>query len=456
MTSNLLLVLALLVTSPVFAGSTRVGNGDDGADLEGAEPLTDSQIIAARASAIAILNKVNTPGIPGLGMLVPELEKSPLYMSKLDSEARISADQGTYHSDMHGRVYARTFAELHAPTRFFPAAKSLSEQQLQALHIHEALHRALPASIRENESIVAEMTLAIVSPGTNHDRVKQTAERVIPISDRITLATSSAQLAPEETPIPESARVLAPSTFGYSYRSFLSGTDTSGATATSMHLIRSYFYPFGTDRSSFGLGIDGSLVNRPTGSEMGPLGLSARFALWSGRGFDVGMWGTLSLNALSPNEFKNSVVGRDVGAIGISMRKDLKFAYFENFIGYSFAGQAVEQIGNTSLTHEFGGVVNVASHVGANFFGLQAGGFVELHLADFYRQKSVSFEGDTGRYRILSGGPEITLMTKNFSVGVNGRFLLDSTKEANFDYLGNILGTGVAQGSIGATVSFYF
>jgi hypothetical protein len=468
-TFSVFITLSVLIGASAhcaWAGPTRVGNGDDGSDLEGAEPLNDSKVIEARDAAIAKLKALNVPAVPGLGMLIPELEKSALLMSKLDAEARLAADQGTYHSDMQGRVYARTFAEPHAATRFFPAALSLGQEQLQALHVHEALHRALPASVRENESVVAELTLAIVSPGASYDRVNQASERVIPASDRITMVAASAvpaapagavQMEAEE-PIPETARVLNPSTFGYSYRSFLQGSDPSSlVTANSMHSVRSYFFPFGSKRSSFGLGIEGSFISRPQGTEMGPLGLSARLALWSARGFDIGMWGALSLNVLSAEELKNSIIGRDIMTVGISMRKDLKFAYFENRIGYTIKSEAPERIGNIDGVHQFGGIVNVSAHVGANLFGLQAGGFAEVHLGDDYRYVAGAFdEPGIGRYRILSFGPEVTWMSQNFSVGVHGRFLLDSTKDASFDTMGNLLGTGVAQGSVGGTVSFFF
>jgi len=69
-------------------------------------------------------------------------------------------DEGPFHVNLMGKVYARTFPEPHAATRFFPAAAKLDSEQLQALHIHEALHRALPDSVREDEAVVSEITLA--------------------------------------------------------------------------------------------------------------------------------------------------------------------------------------------------------------------------------------------------------------------------------------------------------
>jgi hypothetical protein len=63
---------------------------------------------------------------------------------------------------------------------------------------------------------------------------------------------------------------------------------------------------------------------------------------------------------------------------------------------------------------------------------------------------------DSGRYRIFAGGPELSWVDESFIVSLNGRFLLDSTRNANFDYLGNIMANGAAQGSVGASVGYRF
>ena len=85
------------------------------------------------------------------------------------------------------------------------------------------------------------------------------------------------------------------------------------------------------------------------------------------------------------------------------------------------------------------------------------GGFTELHLSDYYKVTSDAFNDfDTGRYRILSAGPELMFRTDDIIVALSGRALLNSTKNASFDFLGNLMGAGVAQGSLGLSVRMLF
>lgn len=56
------------------ASVTKVGNGDDGADLEALTPITSGPIFEARQRAVETAKKLNVIGVPGLGLLIPELE----------------------------------------------------------------------------------------------------------------------------------------------------------------------------------------------------------------------------------------------------------------------------------------------------------------------------------------------------------------------------------------------
>ncbi|MBI3558569.1 MAG: hypothetical protein HY074_20050, partial [Deltaproteobacteria bacterium] len=94
-------------------------------------------------------------------------------------------------------------------------------------------------------------------------------------------------------------------------------------------------------------------------------------------------------------------------------------------------------------------------HAGANIWKLRAGAYTELYLADYFKVDGGAFSLDTGRYRILGAGPELKFLARDFEVGLTGRFLLDATKGTNFDYLGNIMGPGVSQGSVSASLSVF-
>ncbi len=54
-----------------YAGPNKIGNGDEGADLEGATSITTGPIVEARDQAIALLKKLNVEGVNGLGLLLP-------------------------------------------------------------------------------------------------------------------------------------------------------------------------------------------------------------------------------------------------------------------------------------------------------------------------------------------------------------------------------------------------
>ncbi|MBC7385870.1 MAG: hypothetical protein H7301_06880 [Cryobacterium sp.] len=455
LSASLFVLISSCFAAPTRAHArvTKVGNGDEGSDLEGATLLERGPIVAARSEALKLALSLNVGGIAGLGSLTSELENSKLYLTKKNSTAIDTADQGSFHADMQGLVYARTFAEPSAATRFFPVAETLSGHQLVALHLHEALHRSLPASVREDEEVVSLLTLAMSAPGATFDSVERAAKKVIPREKSEEVGTSDGA---GRYPIPEDARVRQPSEFSYSYRHYRQPTRASLFPVESMHVLRSDLYPFGSDTSPIGIGIEAGLIQRTTGSLMGPLSLSARGRVWSSRGFDVGIWGVASLNTLSAEELKNSQYGRDAYTIGLSMKKDLAKFSIENFLSYTASGSSQQKIGAVNYAYDYGSVVTVSLHPAALVGPFRVGGFAELNLGDHYRVNGGAFTYDPGRYRIVSGGPEIQFVTKDFSLGLSARFLIDATRDASFDSLGDLMGPGLAQGNVAFTGSIFF
>ncbi len=449
----------------VHSAPTKVGNGDDGSDLEGFNEITKGSIVDAKKEAMKLLQSLNISGVAGLGTLLPEVESTKLFLTKKDVNAVETADAGAFHADMKGRVYARTFAEPHAATRFFPVAEKLDQDQLVALHVHEGLHRALPPSVREDEAVVAALTLAITSPGASFDSVNRAAIKQIPERDRLpqnavassNLLTGSNVSAVNRYPIPDNARVKNPSEFSYSYRKYKSPKEVSAFQIDAMHVLRSDLYPFGTDEGPIGIGIEASFIQRPNESLMGPLSLSGRTRIWSSRGYDVGMWGVMSLNTLSNSELKNSQFGRDTASVGFSMKKDLKFFSIENYLGYMFEGESKQSIGGVDYTYDYGSVITASIHPSVNIGPFRLGAFAEMNLGDHYRISGGAFDNDIGRYRVVSGGPEFSIaLGNNMSAGLTGRFMINSTKDADFGMMGDLMGPGVAQGNVSGTFSIFF
>lgn len=436
--------LALLFAgASALAAPTKVGNGDDGSDLEGFVPVTEGPFVASREEALKLLRTLHVEGVRGLGNLVPELKSSELYQAKETVNATLPEDQGTFHSNMTGQVYARTFARPHAATRFFPPASKLSEDQLVALHVHEALHRALPESVREDESVVAKITLAITAPGATHDQVRETAEALVP--------EPNAPAAAKPTR-PE------PSQVGYQIRQAVGPAgDSAFPRIKRLHSVYSYLYPFGGDETPFGMGLEASVVEEEGGVRSGPLGLSARMRLWSSRGFEVDWLGRVALNTLSAKELVNSAFGRDIYTIGLSIKKNFGPAYIENSLIYNFGGSSHRTIGRVEYEYNYGGVVNPLVRFGYQVGQLRLGAFGEIHLADHFQLSGGNFRYDTGRYRIIAAGPEVVWMPgDHLVVGCAGRFLVASNKDTDLSNLGDLMGIGVGQGGLEASVGYRF
>lgn len=449
-----LILLFVAMTHVSQAAVTKVGNGDDGRDLEGFEPLTEGPIVESRKKAVELLSRLNVNAVRGLGNLIPEVEKSELYMAKKNVEAIEGLDLAKYHSNISGMVYARTFAEPHAPTRFFPISKQLDENQLVSLHIHEALHRALPASVRENEDIVSSITLAITSPGATFDRVNTVAETKIPKPVETQAVAYDDGRSFTRRPIPEDADVKRPSMFRYSYRQYNKNQDSvTRSKFRNMHTVESFLFPFGSDENPIGVGAALSIAGTDKEAELGPLALSGRMKLWSARGFDVGAWAEIGLNTLSNEDLKNSPYGRDLLTLGLSARRDASHFYIENILGYTFESKTDQEIGSVKYQHEYGAVTTVKVRSGAKLSGFALGGFGEILLSDFYKVSGGAFKYDSGRFNIVSVGPELSYTAGNFTTTLFGRFIISRTKDATYDSLGNLLGIGAGDGFVGGSLA---
>ncbi len=462
-TKFILLLISLmmgmgLICVPQFgtvaeATVTKVGNGDDGSDLEGFERVESGPLQDARRVAIEKLKKLNVDGIEGLGFLIPEVERTVFYRAKRDVQAKLEDESG--HSDLRGLVFARTFAEPHAATRFFPVAEKLDQDQLVALQIHEGLHRALPAAIREDEKKVAALTLSITAPEATFDRVKQVAQQQMPfrLENQAAIASSGSSRAP----LPEDASIRRPSTFSYGYTYFTQNPDLSESNISGVHSIQSFMYPFGSDENPIGVGIELSFVTTENQNHLGPLGLSGRARLWSARGFDVGAWASAHLSALSSDDLKNSRYGRDLYSVGLSLRKEDSRFYLENTLGWTIPSKAEQKIGSVNYQYEYGSVFDATVRVGAKFGIFRLGGYGQVLLSDYYRINGGAFSGyDSGRYKLVSVGPTLTASYQNYSFEVFGKKIITATRDANFEYVGNLLGEGTGQAAVGARFSLQF
>jgi hypothetical protein len=449
-------LLMVLLLSRSASAYHKVGNGDDGSDLEKLAPLTSGPIVDARQAAVALLEKLGTSGVRSLGLLLPEVKNSELFKVEEQRSAKLENEATAFHADWNGQVYARTIAQPHAPTRFFPVSEKLSRDQLIALHVHEGLHRALPESIREDESKVSEITLAITSPESNQDQVRAVIDKLYPEFNAAARPIDGGSASYQIERHSENFRRV--SSLSYTYRQFLRPSAAMNYPIYATHTLQSDLYPFGGPDTPFGMGLEASMLSSNASSfQAGPLGISARLRVWQRNGFDIGLWTIASLNMLSAEELKNSPYGRNVFTGGISIRKRLSYWYFENFLSVTLPGNVEQVIGLVPYRYAYGEVINAKIRTGLSLPFMDLGAYCEAHLASYFRVSGGAFTPfDSGAYRLVSAGPEVSLHFGALTVSGFGRFLIDATKGANFDFLGNVMGAGTAQGSLGSAVTYAF
>ncbi len=456
---TLILATQLSFAAQTAQGPVRVGNGDDGEDLQSFEVIEDGAIVEARQKAVQLLKSFKIQKIEGLGNLIPEVENTKLYMTKKGLNPAELAKLGAFTSDATGLVYARTMPEPYAPTRFFPAAAKLDESQLIALHIHEALHRALAPDIRENEQVATTITESIVEPNASFDRIEATVARFRREKNQQVIAANNGYTGASQIKVPEKSRLKNPSTFGLEARLFNRDEDSeivTGKKITSMYLLRSHLYPFGKNESAMGIGIDASVVKTEDDSFMGPLSVGARYRLYTHRDFDIEGFAQVNLNTLSDEELKNSMMGRDTHTVGLTLETQRDYFYIQNDLFYTFESEVEEKVGNVDYTYTFGSILGINLKAGTHYKNFMLGGFAEVLLADNFIAEGGDYNYETGRLRIVSWGPNIEYRKKNYSLSLRGRFILDSSKGASYDYLSDLMGYGVGQGSLQTQVNVFF
>lgn len=445
-----------MVILPVIAGPVIVGNGDDGEDLQSFDPIKNGPIVETRQKAVALLKSFEVQKIEGLGALVPEVENTKLFSTKKGLGPTELAKLGAFTEDATGLIYARTMPRAYSPTRFFPAAQKLNESQLIALHIHEGLHRSLPKAIRENEYIASEITQSITSPGASYDSIKETVEKHLP---KEVSTQSIGQKSESKILVPQKSRLKNPSKFGLEARIFQQNEDTERATGNeieSMYVLSSHLYPFGQNEQAVGIGFDASIIQTADENFMGPLSVGARYRLYTHRDFDVEGFAQLNMNTLSDEELQDSLLGRDTTTIGLTLATQKSHFFIENDFFYTFESEVEEKIGNIKYNYTFGEILGINLRAGVHYKNFMFGGFTEFLVSDNFTVEGGDFEDSTGRTRIVSWGPHLEYRKNQYSFVVKGRFILNSTDNTSYDYLADLMGYGVGQGSLQTQFNVFF
>lgn len=450
-------ILILAASSLASADPTKVGNADTGGDLEKLDLIKTGILISTRDKAVELCQKQQTDQISGLSKLIPELQKSDIYLSQTNVSPVLKTDHQAEISEDGRFVYARTFAEPHAAVRFFPAALMLTEDQLIKLHIHEALHRALPANIREDEAVVSEITLALTAVDGSRDRTQKLMDGYLAKPEPLQMAGAVSGLSQMQASPTE--KLKNPSSFSYSYQAFsLTEEDRDLFPLEGMHKLKSLLYPFGDNASVRGIGIQFSYLTLEDQAFMGPLALTAStlFATW--RGFDVEGFAEGSLYTLSQEELTNLPKTRDTLTLGISMKKETDSFYTSNFLSITPGNQKEFKIGNTKYTEDYEAVLNARIEGGVRFGSLSAGVLGDFLLTEGSEVKAENGTFSTVRERIraVRFGPQVSYRYNNLEAQVFAHTLLDRTPGYSMSDFGNLMGLGAGISTVGASLTFVY
>jgi hypothetical protein len=448
------IILCFIFCSNLMAGPTKVGNGDDGADLEGFELITNGPLIESKNLALHLLMKLNTKGILGLGNLVPELENSKIYMTSKDVSSKKLEEMGAYHSGMEGLIYARTFAHAYAATRFFPAALKLNQNQLMALHIHEALHRALPEKISEDEKIVTKLTLAIISPDQTTDNIQDAVKETIP----------ELFVIHPEVVINKNSKLQSPSFLDISYskwtsskRNFSNGFNTP---LDHSYNVGAEFYPFGSERAATGFGLNTEYIfTKRNENYFGPLELTIRHLLWTERGYDFEFKAGANLMSASNSKVIDSAFGRDVYILSLTANKVSDFYKIKLEANFQGPSSFTRNFNSLSNHYEIGTLLDINGSILIPYQKFEFGGTANLYSLSSLKVNLDSIELlNKDRDQYFQAGFISKFKYLNYiTFYLNADYLFNSNHNASEDYLRDLFGNSMGQWKLttGASMLFF-
>lgn len=253
-----------------------------------------------------------------------------------------------------------------------------------------------------------------------------------------------------------------PSRLSVTYVNFLSPkydqTQQTSPEFDYAYKIGSHLYPFGESDGAFGIGIDFCILDQKEEDEtiLGPIGLSARLRIWTGRGFDVEGVLTADLARFSDEMLEESTLGRDVYTVGLSIAKTTDTFYIRNDIRYSLESETSMTVANREYDFDYGSILMLRIKGGKQLGMVGIGGFFEFYQTDTLTIEGGDFKYTMGKAYITAAGPEISFQKDNMQLTLSGRFMLDSDKDIDFDRLGNLAGIGLGQGHLGVTFNVFF
>lgn len=434
---NLIIIITALMVTSLYAGPTKVGNGDDGSDLEGFISLKKGRIFDARKLALNKLRSLNVKAIEHLSSLTPEVEHTKLFITKRNISTNRLKELGAFHSGKEKYVYARTFSRSYAATRFFPEATKLDMNQLVALHIHEALHRSLPVDFRENEKVVTKITLAIVDPMATYDQIRDV------VNQEIDSYTGIIRRHNRPYRVASTLKVT----------NYTSHSQNNGlAQLKSKYEATNHIYPFSNKWSLIGMGVSLSYMKSQTDDFLGALSLFATADLFKMNGFDLTLFSKWNRDTGNSKKFSNSLHARDSFRIGGSFVGRSGQFIGNNTIEYIAGRSSRRSFGNVDYQFDLGSVTHIKAEILWDKYKVQLGGVGQFFLIG----QSTINGASTDRSSILGLGPIVQYNYNSMLLKFAYYHVLVSDSAQKSLSVNDLLAEGWAQNQFSVNMTYQF
>lgn len=216
----------------------------------------------------------------------------------------------------------------------------MSREQLIALHTHEALHRALPPDIRENEEKVALLTMALTSSSATFDRINRVAQSVLapppPVSTGSWLASSfSTTKSPGRSSLTTRPLRGGEVHFEHAYYSYEYSYNMAVEKLGGELPLFEHFEAFGYEADPR-LRVDAFLLSGENGFVVGPLGLTLKIPAFYDLGKSFEPFARISLRSLDAERGADrESTSRDVYTVGAMFETQRPSSYSKTSLSYT-------------------------------------------------------------------------------------------------------------------------
>lgn len=331
-----------------------------------------------------------------------------------------------------------------------------------ALHIHEALHRALPLGVNRNETVVAQITRAIVDPNSTPEKLKLIAAESM--KDGIAVVKQDKSIANPASSY--SLRTVKQSLhktphFGGSSLRFtktiFTDSKTSESQFDSMDMVSIRYGDEISDTNLIVAGLDFTQIRTEETSAVGPLRFvgDIQFPAESDLNLRLGLRSTM--NSMSTEEVKTTPIGRDSTTfVGTASFVRDNSVFIEADLALTSGSNKKQTIGKVEYFFEYGNMRTIGMNFGWFSKSLEASVRGELQVMDNYKVSGGAFKTETGPLRVLKFGPSLLYRYQSMELYAQYLPISGATKDLSLEWMGDVFGAGANQGGMTMGVGYVF